>query len=171
MKLIKKATFAIFLTIVFSSNFQSFSQKVAILEKTPVLQLEQVQFQEWYAGIKVGGTGINMFFPNIKTDENIRLDAVYFRNMKGKLQKEKAMYTAVLKNDSPYYTWQPVKKPSDYPFDLKDNECVISYIENGTTKYIKIDNLNEKAGTYYENGHPSIYDNRPTTRMATVDEE
>lgn len=171
MKTIKKATFAIFLTIVFSSNHQSFSQQPAVLEYTPVLQLDQVQFQEWYAGIKVGGTGINMFFPNIKTSGDINLETVYFRNMKGKLQKRQAMYSAVLKNDSPHYTWQPAKKPADYPFDLKDNECVISYTENGTTKYLKIANLDEKAGTYYENGHPYIYDNASTTRMATVDED
>lgn len=171
MKSFKTATYAIFLTIIFSNNFQSYSQQLATLENNPVLQLDKVHFQEWYAGIKVGGTGINMFFPNIKTDKDIQLETVYFRNMKGKLQKEKAMYSAVLKNESPYYTWQPAKKPADYPFDLKDNECVISYTENGKTKYLKIENLDEKAGTYYENGHPSIYDNRPTTRMATLDEK
>lgn len=171
MKSIKKATFAILLTTFFSINFQSYGQKTATLERNSVLELDEVHFQEWFAGINIGGTGINMFFPNIKTNGNIQLEAVYFRNMKGKLQKGKAMYSAVLKNDSPYYTWQPAKKPADYPFNLKDNECVISYIENGTTKYFKIDNLAEKAGTYYENGHPSIYDNKPTTRMATLDEE
>lgn len=170
MKSIKKATYAILLTIIFSGSTQSFSQEVVTLETTPVLQLDQVQFQEWFAGIKVGGTGINMFFPNIKANKDIHLETVYFRNMKGKLQKGKAMYMAVLKNDSPYYTWQPAKKPADYPFDLKDNECVISYVENGTTKYLKIANLDEKAGTYYENGHPSIYENRTTTSMATVEE-
>ncbi len=171
MKSIKTATYAIFLTLVFTSNFQSFSQKLSIPEVTPVLKLDKVIFQEWYAGIKVGGTGINIFFPNLKSDQNIQLETVYFRNMIGKIQKEDAIYSAVLKNDSPHYTWQPAKKPADYPFDLADNECVISYKENGATKYLKVASIEEKAGTYYENGHPSIYDKDPTTRMATVDED
>lgn len=171
MKSIKKASYAIFLTVFIAVNFQSFSQKHSIPEVTPVLKLEKVIFQEWYAGIKVGGTGINMFFPNIKSDENIQLETVYFRNMTGKIQKGDAMYSAILKNSSPYYTWQPAKKPADYPFDLKDNECVISYKENGVIKYLKISSVEEKAGTYYENGHPSIYNNRPTTRMANVEDQ
>ncbi len=171
MKTFKKASYAILLTIFFAGNFQSYSQKNSISEVSPVLKLDKVIFQEWYAGIKVGGTGINMFFPNIQTDENIQLETVYFRNMKGKLQIKDAMYSAVLENSSPHYTWQPSKKPADYPVDLKDNECVISYKQNGITKYLKVASIEEKAGTYYENGHPSIYNNRPTTRMAIVEED
>lgn len=170
MKSIKKASYAIFLTIFIVGKFQSYSQKLSTPEVTPLLKLDKVIFQEWYAGIKVGGTGINMFFPNIKSDENIQLETVYFRNMTGKLQKGDATYWAVLKNSSSNYTWQPEKKTADYPFDLADNECVISYKEKGVTKYLKVTSIEEKAGTYYENGHPSNYDNRPTTRMANVED-
>jgi hypothetical protein len=44
-------------------------------------------------------------------------------------------------------------------------------VENGQTKYHKIVSLNEVAGTYYENGPPSIYARSNTRSMATLDEE
>ena len=56
-------------------------------------------------------------------------------------------------------------------FTLTDNECAISYVENGQTKYMKIININEVEGTYYENGPPSIYANNSSTILATSDED
>ncbi|MEZ4792928.1 MAG: hypothetical protein R2783_05560 [Gelidibacter sp.] len=181
MNLLKKATNAIFLTVFVLTAFNCSSPKQMIsqdkpvskiaLQNKPVFKIDQIQFQEWYAGIKVGGTGFNIFLPNITNDENVVLETVYFRNLKGKLVKGKGMYSAILKNSSPYYTWEYPEKPADYPFDLTPNECVISYNENGETKYIKIAALTEKAGTYYENGPPSIYENEPSSVIATVEED
>lgn len=179
MKLLKRATYALFLTALGLSTYQCSSPQQAVaaqatpiaLQEKPVFQFDEVVFQEWYAGINVGGTGFNVFLPNITNDENVVLENVYFRNLTGKLVKGKGMYSATLKNKSPYYTWEYPEKPADYPFDLTANECVISYKENGVLKYLKVASLNEKAGTYYENGPPSIYDSSPNSVIATVDED
>lgn len=181
MNLLKKAMNAILLTVFALSFLNCANQKQTLaqtnpnpnfgLQNEPVFRFDQVQFQEWYAGINVGGTGFNIFLQNITNDENIILDKVYFRNLTGVLIKGKGQYSALLKNASTDYTWQDTEKPADYPFDLAFNECVISYKENGQTKYYKIASLNEKAGTYYENGPPSIYGNTPSTIMATVEED
>lgn len=173
MKNLKKAIYAIVFTCTLSSFYQCASPKVATtnFEQQPPFTIKPVVFQEWYAGIKVGGTGINVFVPVSNVNEGIVFNEVYFRNLKGKLVKSGNKYTAVLKNPSRHYTFQKPEKPSDYPFDLKDNECVISYVENGQTKYHKIVSLNEVAGTYYENGPPSIYARSNTRSMATLDEE
>jgi len=72
------------------------------------------------------------------------------------------MYSAILKNRSPYDS-TPITKAVKYPFKLSGNECVISYIEDGETKYFKIVNVTEREGIYYENGPPS--------RVVTVDIE
>ena len=181
MNLLKKAMNATILTVFVLSAFncsspkQMISQeksntKISLQEKT-TFQFDQIQFQEWYAGINVGGTGFNIFLPNIINDENVVLENVYFRNLTGKLVKGKGMYSANLKNNSLDYTFEYPVKPADYPFDLKPNECVISYKENGQIKYTKIASLEEKAGTYYENGPPSIYNNSPSSVIATVEED
>lgn len=169
MKNLKKAVYAIIFTCTLSSFFQCASPKVATtnFEKQTPFTVKSVVFQEWYAGIKVGGTGINLFFPVYNVNDNVILKEVYFRNLKGKLVKNGNKYTSVLKNPSRRYTFHKAEKPADYPFDLKDDECVISYSENGQIKYHKIVVLNEVAGTYYENGPPSIYSNS----MATLDQE
>ncbi|WP_299363838.1 hypothetical protein [Winogradskyella sp.] len=173
MEKLKKATFAIVFVITLSLAFQCASPKVAAIkfeEQTPFI-LEPVVFQEWYAGIKVGGTGINVFIPISDVNKGIVFDEIYFRNLKGKLIKDEDDYKAVLKHPSRHYTFKIADKPADYPFDLDGNECVISYIENGKTKYHKIKTLNEVAGTYYENGPPSIYTKSSSDSMASLDEE
>ncbi|WP_243473356.1 hypothetical protein [Winogradskyella sp. MH6] len=173
MKNLKKAIYAIVFACTLSSFFQCASPKVATtnFEKQTPFTVKPVVFQEWYAGIKVGGTGINVFVPISNVNDGVVLNEVYFRNLKGKLVKNGNKYTAVLKNPSRNYTFQKAEKPADYPFELKDNECVISYLENGQTKYHKIVSLNEVAGTYYENGPPSIYSRSNSNSMATLDEE
>ncbi len=152
------------------------NSKVKEIEKItfqnePIFKFDKVQFQEWYAGIKVGGTGFTIFFPNLTNDETIVFEKIYFRNLIGSLVKGKGMYISTLKNNSPFYTWEYPKKPSDYPFDLLPDECIISYKENGQLKYTKITSLDEKAGTYYENGPPSVYDSSPHTIIATVEDD
>lgn len=178
MNLLKKATSAIFLCFICIGSFNCSAQKQIVsndqnptLQSKTSFQLNEVNFQEWYAGIKVGGTGFNIILPNIVNDENVILETVYFRNLTGQLVKGKGKYFATLKNRSPHYTWEYPEKPSEYPFDLAPNECVISYKENGELKYTKVAALKEKAGTYYENGPPSIYDNSPNSVIATVDED
>ncbi|APY08518.1 hypothetical protein BWZ20_09485 [Winogradskyella sp. J14-2] len=173
MKNLKKAIYAIVFTFTLSSFFQCASPKVATtnFEQQTPFTVKSVVFQEWYAGIKVGGTGINIFVPVSNVNDNVVLKDVYFRNLKGKLIKTGNKYTAVLKNPSQNYTFHKAEKPAGYPFDLKDNECVISYSENGQTKYHKIVSLSEVAGTYYENGPPSIYSRGNSNSMATLDDD
>ena len=172
MKNLKKAIYAIIFTCTLSSFFQCASPKIATtnFEQQTPFTVKSVVFQEWFAGIKVGGTGINIFVPVYNVNDNVILNEVYFRNLKGQLVKNGNKYTSVLKNPSRNYTFQKAEKPADYPFDLKDDECVISYTENGKLKYHKVIQINEVAGTYYENGPPSIYSRSASNSMATLDE-
>jgi hypothetical protein len=172
MNLLKKSMNAALFAVIVSSTFHCNSQVVAVNSKgTSELTLQKpVLFQEWYAGINIGGTGINMFIPKFDAKRKILVDSVYFRNMKGKLVSKDTMYSAVLKNDSPYYVPNPSNAQTN-PFNLTPNECMIKYSENGQIKYLKIVSIVEKAGTYYENGPPSIYESSPTSILATVEED
>ena len=42
----------------------------------------------------------------------------------------------------------------DFPFTLNNDECVISYIDAGKTKYIKLNNIVEKQGEYSPSAPP-----------------
>lgn len=150
MKIFKRVTYSALLSIVITTNFQCASSKIE-LQDTAAFQTDRIYFQEWFAGINVGGTGMNIYFPNLNTRNNVEIDSVYFRNLKGKLTPGRANYTAILKNKSPYDTTNMEVK---IPFKLLDDECVISYFENGEKKYIKIGNISEKEGIYYEDGPP-----------------
>ena len=173
MKKLKRAIYVFVFAIAFSFTFQCASSKevATTFEYQAPFTVKTVVFQEWYPGIKVGGTGMNIFLPISDVKGNIVFDEVYFRNLKGKLIKKEYNYMAVLKNPSRTYTFKKADRPIDYPFDLADNECVLSYIQNGQTKYYKIMTLNEVAGTYYENGPPSIYTRPSSDAMASLDEE
>lgn len=171
MNLLKKAMNAVFFTVTIFSTFLCMSQNGAVApQEIPEIELkESIIFQEWYAGINVGGTGVNMFIPKFQTNRNIQVDSVYFRNMKGKLINRDAMYSVILKNDSPYYLPNPSNAKTN-PFNLTADECIIRYNENGQIKYLKIASVVEKAGTYYENGPPTIYESAPSAIFATVEE-
>lgn len=177
MKTFKTAYCSILFGIVLLTGLQAMSQEYIVpkaartFEKTTPFILKPIAFQEWYAGIDYGGTGINVFIPITDEAQNVTLQEVYFRNLKGKLVKKGDKYVAILKNPSPYYTFKKAKKPADYPFTLSDNECVISYVEDGQIKFHRISRLNEYAGTYYENGPPSLDINTSSSELATIDAE
>lgn len=172
MNLLKKATNALFFAVLITSAFQCSSPKTAAVQsETSEFQLtDPIVFQEWYAGINVGGTGINLFIPKFDLDRNIEIDSVYFRNMKGKPISKDKVYAVILKNDSPHYEPNPSNEKTN-PFNLTPEECMIRYKDNGQIKYLKVARIIEKAGTYYENGPPSIYDGTASGIIATLEED
>lgn len=146
--------------ITIMTLFNCYSSKLKLQDKAPI-EHTRPYFQEWVAGIKDGGSGINIYFPNLVTKNNAIIDSVFFRKMKGKLRNGKASYFATLKKPKPIDLTMSSDPKSEYgnklpkfPFELKNNECVISYIEEGETKYVKIGNLKEKEGEYYPSSPP-----------------
>lgn len=126
------------------------------LEKEAPLVLNEVYFQKWTSGIENGGQGINIYFPSLINQNNTTLDSVFFRKMKGKIRTGKASYFANLRPTQPNDIIMHGDSKQEYgntantfPFNLKDNECVISYIDNGSTKYFKVDGIIEKQPEYY----------------------
>ncbi|WP_452221545.1 hypothetical protein [Lacinutrix salivirga] len=153
MKLLNKIVFYLLIGSITVSTLQSCGSKYKLQDQTP-LNTKRVYFQEWFAGVKVGGTGINMYFPNLNNTNSIEIDSVFFRNLKGKLEKGRAKYTAILKHKTAHELAEIANKKSKFPFKLTNNECVISYIEQGEKKYLKVSNIAENEGVYYEKGHP-----------------
>jgi len=163
MKFPKHLFRAMLVLIIVSVNYQCATPKpLPIQEKG--LTVHTAYFSEWYAGINVGGTGFNVYFPNLGSDQSIVIDSIYFRELKGKLVKGRAVYSAILKH--PTKTYENLNKAykddnnlnisKGFAADLKPNECIIKYFKDGVAKYQKVSNIVERVGTYYKDGPPEL---------------
>ncbi|WOD45077.1 hypothetical protein [Hwangdonia lutea] len=167
MKLLKHILFS-FLLLVMMSSFSQCSG-VPKLEKNSAIDFGDVYCQKWTSGIKKDGSGIKLFIPVTKSNKNLQLDSVYFRGKVTKLllsqdglhyvgifkKTEKQSYNVIMSSDPlEEYGNETPPIPKKIPFDLKASECVVSYKENKTTKYIKIDNINEKPMLSFPSGPP-----------------
>jgi hypothetical protein len=153
----KKVYLLLFAISIAFSSYQCFSSKY-LLEKESTLSPHRPYFQAWIGGVKKGDSGVNVYLPNLNANKNVVLDSIYFRGIKGKLIEGRAMYTAQLQNPSPYERDMSIEaafkkeEKVKFPFELLNTECVISYLEDGVRKYLKISGLTEKEGVYYEEG-------------------
>jgi len=102
---------------------------------------------------------MTLFIP-VKGETNIELDSVHFRGKSAKLLKSaqdqnlyigkfriKPRYNEDIMLSSDVAEEHQNKLPkveSKIPFELKQDECVISYKKDGDTKYYKISNIKEK---------------------------
>lgn len=151
MKSLKHTISAILALILLVSLYQcGCTQK---LQKNAPKGFQDLYYYSWNAGIKEGGSGVNVFI-KIK-DTHLILDSVYFKGKRAKLQ--------IKHNDSSLYVGRFTFKTdsSDInllktPFKLKDNECVISYLDSKKLHYYKISNIEERETINY----PSTSTNR-----------
>ncbi|WP_292948718.1 hypothetical protein [Olleya sp. UBA1516] len=126
------------------------------LQKEAAFQTDKAYYQKWVAGLKDGGSGINVFIPIDSNSKNLKLDSLYFRGHIVPLQTKPNfpdLYIGRITTNANQPKDYSVDT-SDIPFDLKDNEAVVSYTENGTTKYLKIENLVEKQMEQYPSAPP-----------------
>lgn len=152
-------------TILFSTlmlSLMAFSQcsNGQKLETKAPLEFGDVYYKKNPQAVKDLETVITLFIP-IKGESNtIELDSVYFKGKSAKLIKSsqdqnlyfgkfimKPAHTEdiILSSDiaEEHKNKLPVKE-SKTPFELLPNQCVISFIEAGQTKYYKISNIKEK---------------------------
>ncbi|MGS2725651.1 hypothetical protein ACU8DI_03510 [Psychroserpens sp. BH13MA-6] len=124
------------------------------LQKTAPFQYTRAYFQYWTAPIKIGSSGINLHIANLTPNNNVVIDSVFFRNMKGRLVPGKGKYFCQLIKRKPIAEGHTLMTLSDFPFDISNRDCVVSYRVEGETKYVKVANLIENEGVYYESGVP-----------------
>jgi len=166
MKLLKQTFFLSAMLILMGSFAQcSTSQK---LQSTAPMQFGDVYCQKWVAGIKGGGGGLNLFIR--VTDNSIQLDSVYFRGEISKLEFKSGEFPTFIgrfENDfnqskgviissdrNEEYNNKLPKKSVVIPFDLKDNECVVSYMKGDKRWYYKISNIEQKMPLNYPMATP-----------------
>lgn len=154
-----------FKTILFSTlmlSLMAFSQcsNGQKLETKAPLDFGEAYFKKKAQAVRGLESVITLYIP-IKGENNaIELDSVYFKGKSAKLFKTtqnqnlylgrftmNSKYTEdiILSSDivEEHKNKLPVKD-SKIPFELLPNQCVISFIEAGQTKYYKISNIKEK---------------------------
>ena len=159
MKPIKTTLFFITMLCLLTSVSQcSNAQKLEhceTLEQTKHCNKKRVQ------AIKDLEGSLSIYIPLKEgSDKTIELDSVYFKGKSAKLMfgtEEQMMFFArfvtnskhtqdiILSSDmtEEHQNKLPNKQPK-IPFELKPDECVISYKANGETKYYKISGIKEK---------------------------
>lgn len=148
--LFKNITFP-FLIVTFFLQCSS-AQK---LQENVSFKVEQPYFQNWIAGVKHGGSGINIFIPVTNLKTNIALDSLYFRGHKVLLETKPNnpnLFIGRILTEANQNEDFSTKTEEEIPFDLKENEAVIIYTENDKKKYYKIKNIKEKL----EQDYPGI---------------
>jgi len=168
MRPLKAVIFSIIMLIL-AVSFSQCSNTKALQKKAPT-EFGKSYFQRWNAGIKGGGSGLIIYIP-IK-DGSIQLDSVYFRCKTTKLEvkpNNKTLYIGYFKtgfnimkqdiimssNSKEEYGNQLPKTKEKPPFNLKDNECVVSYKNGNETLYYKIENITEQSTINYPTAPPN----------------
>ncbi|MBU2938090.1 hypothetical protein KO494_00930 [Lacinutrix sp. C3R15] len=176
MSFIKTAIVSL-LTLFFMASFLNCSSikdtkiqdnKLAMqdFQENTSFTLDQSFYKYWVAGVKGGGSGIHLQIVVTSNPNNVVFDSVYFRGMQSALEPVKTGYVAnfntkanqkeviILSNEKNAEYGNQLPNNAAFPFQLKDNECVISYIEDAVTKYFKIENLAEKPRDQYPSAPP-----------------
>lgn len=143
----------------------SFSQCTTAqkLQKKAPMDFKETYAQEWVAGVQGGGSGINVFVP-VK-DTSIVLDSMFFRGQKVKLEfsaGNQAFYIGrfltdfnkskdlILSSDMEEESKNKLPKlKEEMPFELTDDECIISYLKGNKTLYYKISNIKMEQPVHY----------------------
>ena len=144
-----KPTKSLVLFVVLSTFLNCSSPKPYALQEESSVNVSHAYFYDWTTEIKIGSSGTNIFLANLTAPKEITIDSIYFKNLKGKLVPGRSMHYAHLVKMLPNSKGNKVLTLENFPFKLNSKECVVSYIEKGTTKYFKINNLKEKEGVHY----------------------
>ena len=164
----KYTTLCLLVLIMASLSHCSSAQK---LQKEPPVNIIQAYYQSWVAGIQGGGSGINLFIEvEDYSKTRIQFDSVYFNGraskieikpgnanlLVGRFSSSSNQKQDIIMSNKPHeeYGNKPPVKPSVAPFDLKKNECVISYSENNKKRYFKIVGIEESRTVYYPSTPP-----------------
>lgn len=149
------------ITLLFLSTSVTKCSSAQKLESVPPLDFGEVYYQKRAQAVRDLESSLTIFIP-IKGElkNNIELDSVYFKSRSAKLMttdktpnvyygrfviKPKMAEDIILSSDmSEEQQNKVIMDNPKIPFELLPNQCVISYQQDGKTKYFKISNIKEK---------------------------
>lgn len=153
------AVFISLLVIVMLSSCAGFNN-VYVLEEEPHFTLDEVYSQKWVAGVKEGGSGTHLHFTVASQVGELRFMHAYFRNQKQRIvqnQQTPDVYMVNFPNQSMsdrIMDVDPTKEATntpegEYPFDMEEDQAVLSYLLNGELKFYQVGPIAEKPMLAY----------------------
>ncbi len=122
-----------------------------LLEQNSVLKFKESYYKSWSSGVRNGGSGytvILMLEDNLsKTTTNVTLEGIYFKDKYAKLKNQNnnkyqaniiAKKNTISNGDTFALAQEKEQIKEEIPFALEGNEAVVSYLEKGKQKYLKI---------------------------------
>lgn len=166
--IIKIISFGFLLALLFSfynCGSGNTTDSYLTLEQYPSFQIEDASYQQWVAGTPEGGSGVTVFINFSKIQEGVVFKELYFRNKQTEVVTSPAVrvqYVGYFKNepkqdlimDSNAINEVANTPPKKSPFQLLEDEAVISYTFENKTKYFKIENLERKELLAYPASNP-----------------
>jgi hypothetical protein len=161
---IRDIILALFLILLFGCKTTT---PVSFQQSAP-FQIEAPYYERWTAGVRGGGSGINVFL-SLENLNGITPDSIHFRG-----QRVKAVYDdryIIGRFLTPYNRHQDIilsheplaevnnqllPKGHTSPFELDDNTCVLSYIRQKKRYYYKIKNLKKRSAVPPPSAPPSF---------------
>src|SRR5690606_11209719 len=147
MKTISKIAFLMLMSLLTVSFLQCSSAKK--LQKETPFEIGQAYYNQ-------NDSLIHVYIPIKSNPNRIVLDSVYFRGSQAKLLQEEAVFVGEIKlqtikkpdlimSNAPHAEYgNEIPLPKKGRFELKENECIVSYVENNIIKYHKISNVIKK---------------------------
>ena len=137
------------------------STKTLTLQDEAPVDIYEYYYQTWVAGAPGGGSSINFSLALNSVPNDIILKDLYFMSMKTSLdqgQQAPTVFTGIFKttvnqpNDitmdadpkKEYGNEAPDIKKEVIPFDLNNDEAVISYMKDGKEYYYKLIHVEER---------------------------
>ncbi|WP_298237159.1 hypothetical protein [uncultured Algibacter sp.] len=162
-----KNVFGLLFIPVFMMSFSQCASTKKLQNEAP-LEIGQVNYQSWVAGIQGGGAGVNLFIPIVSNSNNVVLDSVYFQGKQVKLeQKNKSLFVGrfkkitnqkndiVMSSNRLAEVNNPIPEiPKKIPFELREDECVVSFKDGKKIKYYKISGILKKEAQFYPKAPP-----------------
>ena len=154
------------LVLILLSSCGSGKDAMYSLEEQPPFKIGNASYQPWVAGVQEGGKGVNIVLDITDIQEAVAIKAVYFqehvcilRNDMSSIDTFTGSFNERPKKDV-VMDGNPVNESQntpvgEFPFDLKDNEAVVSYTHNGELHFTKISGLEKKPELSYPSSNPN----------------
>lgn len=164
-KIISFGYLSLLLVIFYSCGSGNTTDSYLSLEQYPPFTVAAGSYQPWVAGTPEGGSGMTVFIDFRTIQEGVIFKELYFRGKKTTIVASPAVrvqYVGYFKNepkrdilmDSNPILEAANTPPNKIPFQLNDDDAVLSYEFNGKTNYFKIENLEGKEPLAYPAGNP-----------------
>jgi hypothetical protein len=135
-------------------------------EQYPPFKVAAASYQQWVAGTPQGGGGVNVFINFSNIQAAVVFKEIYFRNKKTEVVTSstvRVQYVGYFKNENKrpdvILDIDALKEaantpPTKSPFQLREDEAVISYTFEDKINYFKIENLERKEPLAYPSNNP-----------------